>query len=100
MIIFNWIGLIFVGLPMVVAWGVVWCIKQLTGDFAAEDGVFCLVTFLPAMTMDLLYRAANYRDRGKLRYLAPGTGGHLFFIPVWAVGIIVFWIAVAEKLRK
>ena len=42
-----------------------------------------LVFFLIAPTTDLIFRWRNFRERGRLRFIHPFTGGMFFFIPIW-----------------
>lgn len=44
---------------------------------------------------DLLYRA----KRGERRWLHPHSGGNLFFVPVWVLGVLWFVLGIVYTVQ-
>jgi hypothetical protein len=79
-IIFNLIG---AGI-LILALGVGAGVGYLFG--AKTEAPTMLVGGLLALVLDLIYRM----DRGEGSLLHPRRGGHVFFIPAWAIGLVLF----------
>jgi hypothetical protein len=51
------------------------------------DLLLISVTGSCCVLLDLWLRGLGVTGRGPLQYLLPGRGGHLGFVPVWALGL-------------
>src|SRR5262245_32890962 len=49
-----------------------------------------MVFTLIAVGSDLVYRWRNFRERGRIRFVHPFTGGMFFFIPIWMLFVAPF----------
>src|SRR5262245_51566766 len=92
-IIFNYAGVAFCVLALFGGWGVrfsAWALGfgESTNDFGFV-AAWCAVLVL----LDLACRSLgilNSTPRSWLRFVAPSTGGQIFFIPIWilATGLL------------
>jgi hypothetical protein len=85
-IIFNYIGIALLILAIFGAWAVHFSLWALgLGQSGANLGA--LVAYGgSAVLLDLVCRSTgviNSSPRGWLRFIAPSSGGQIFFIPIW-----------------
>lgn len=88
MIIFNYAGIIITVIGFAVAFG----IGALFGTSA--EGPLMIMAGPVIVTLDLLYRFKT--DAG--HWFVPHRGGSLFFLPVWAFGVLWFFLGIAYTL--
>ena len=85
--IINGLGGIMMIVGLVLAFAVGWVVDEVWPNankgVAAGAGVYFLVT----ISADLVYRWTHFRERGRVRFVHPFTGGMLFFIPLWVWGV-------------
>jgi hypothetical protein len=86
--IFNLLGVVFFLILAMASF----LIQHFLGKWGPVDPVGDFVLGSLTVLLDGGYRATSFREQGGWRFLSPSTGGHLFFIPVWVLGVI--WILV------
>ena len=80
-IIFNIPGALALGAGIAIAY----CLFP-----AHREGSYgMLAGWLVTALLDAASRWVRHRDSGWLRFILPTTGGHLFFIPVWMIGLLL-----------
>jgi hypothetical protein len=86
MIIFNLAGVAFCVLAVFGGWGVKFSAWALGFGEAGKDLSFVAAWCVVAALLDLACRSTgmlNSSPRNWLRFIAPYTGGQVFFIPIW-----------------
>jgi hypothetical protein len=88
LIIFNLAGVAFLVLAVFGGWGVKFSAWALGFDDSAKNLGFGVAWCVFVILLDLgcrSTRALNPSRRNWLRFMAPRSGGQLFFIPVWII---------------
>jgi hypothetical protein len=62
-------------------------------------GVPAPVAMLVPGVMWLVWDVAYRWARGGKRFLAPSGGGHLYYVPVWALGVLILVLS-ADTFRR
>lgn len=88
-LIFNVAGLAMIILGMIVMYGLWWLVYLISGDSRYLMFVSVMAGLVATIIADLAYRALGDRQTGWLRFLYPSTGGSLFFLPVWLLGVLM-----------
>jgi hypothetical protein len=87
MIIFNFIGLLFVA----IAFGVAYVVSgSALGEWHGDNALSYYLLGTLTLGLDLAYRKFRSNDQSSSQFFRPSEGGHLFFIPVWMIGAL--WI--------
>ena len=92
-IIFNPAGVSFCVLALFGGWGVKFSAWALGFDESVKDLGFGVAWCAVVVLLDLACRLMgllNSSPRSWLRFIAPSTGGQIFFIPIWilATGLL------------
>lgn len=93
LIIFNYAGVAFCVLALFGGWGVKFSAWALGFSESANDLSFIAAWCAALTLLDLACRSTgilNSSPRNWLRFVAPSTGGQIFFIPIWilATGLL------------
>jgi hypothetical protein len=93
MIFFNLLGaafLIATGILVAVAKG---CLGN---SVDSESPLYLFLAGNLAAGIDIAYRGLWRKDQGLNRFVMPGSGGHLMFLPVWVFGVIMLGMAACD----
>jgi hypothetical protein len=81
--IVNRVGALCVLVSLLAAFLVAWLVDVFWPNNTAGVMVVYAVFLLLTVGIDLVYRWKRFRERGRVRYVHPLTGGAVLFIPVW-----------------
>ena len=84
MILFNFRGLLFAGIGLAAAIGIA---GWVTGEWHGDSEVSFFVLGALVLAIDLGYRARQQAEPGGWRLFRSDAGGHVFFIPIWLIGL-------------
>ena len=95
LIIFNYVGIALCVLAVFGGWMVKFSAWALGLSKSFEELGFIAATCAAATFLDIACRTTgivNSSPGGWLRFLAPSTGGQIFFVPIWilATGLLAF----------
>ena len=91
LIIFNYVGVVFCILALFGGWAVKFSAWALGFGEAANALGFAAAWCVCAALLDLACRSMrllNASPRNGLRFIAPATGGQVFFIPIWIIATV------------
>ncbi len=88
--IVNVLGAVMLIAGLVPAFLVGWVVDEIWPNANRGVAVGGVVCFFVATTFDLVYRWRNFRERGRIRFVHPLTGGMFFFIPIWILFVAPF----------
>jgi peptidoglycan/LPS O-acetylase OafA/YrhL len=83
MIIYNHVGALMLIAGLIPAFVVGWLADQLWPNANKSVAYGGLVFFPIVVGSDLIYRWNHFRERGRIRFVHPLTGGMFFFVPIW-----------------
>ena len=81
--IVNLLGAVMMIAGLLPAFLVGWVVDEIWPASNAGVPVGGLIFFLVSVGSDLVFRWKNFRERGRLRFVHPLTGGMFFFVPIW-----------------
>jgi hypothetical protein len=76
-------------------------ISYLVGLFASEaiaNRVGAAVIGGVFLLSDLTFRLSCLKEQGWRSIIVPQRGGHLYFIPCWLIGLVIYWFLIREWL--
>ena len=91
LIIFNYVGVVFCILALFGGWAVKFSAWALGFGESANALGFAAAWCAFAALLDLACRSTriiNSSPRNWLRFIAPATGGQVFFIPIWIIATV------------
>jgi hypothetical protein len=97
--IFNEVGCGFAVLVVGTGFLLQWVASVVWGASKLIDTIVMMVASALAILLDAGYRAANHHEVGLERLLYPSTGGHIWFIPVWFLGLAGVAVAVNHLIQ-
>ena len=99
LIIFNYVGVAFCILALFGGWGVKFSAWALGFSESAIDSMFVASWAAVLALLDLGCRSiglVNSSPKNLGRFVAPTTGGQLFFIPIWVLATVLLIYHVAR----
>jgi Na+/proline symporter len=93
MVIINRPGELMVIVGLVAAFAVGGLVELIWPNANKAVAVGCAVYFLVTISTDLVYRWTHFRERRRLRFVHPFTGGMVFFVPIWITSVAPFVVA-------
>jgi len=100
-IIFNYAGIAFCVLALFGGWGVKFSAWALGFGESANEVGFAAAWCAVAVLLDLACRSTgilNSSPRSWLRFVAPSTGGQIFFIPIWILATALLCYQIVSVL--
>ena len=88
-LIYNEIGCGVFITSLAVALGTYFGLGLITSSEVANQ-VACIVAGGMFLAGDGGYRLSHFKEEGWRRIFLPATGGHLYFIPCWVIGLLIF----------
>src|SRR4051794_32754752 len=95
MIVFNWLAAGMVLISMVIGYA----IQAVTGAVGQNNILAVTIGFGLAALFDVYYRWDDTEGDGLKRFVLPWKGGHLMFLPLWLIAIIMIGFAASEEMK-
>ena len=101
LIIFNYVGVAFCILALFGGWAVKFSAWALGFGESANALGFAAAWCAVAALLDLVYRSIQLNSfrRRWLRFIAPSTGGQVFFVPIWIIATAALCYQLVSVLR-
>ena len=87
--IFNWLGVLFIMIPVVILSPLSWIGEQIVGDSKTLNLIIDGLLFTIIFGLDFGYRWSKNSELGWKRFIFPSAGGQLMLFPVWICALFL-----------
>jgi hypothetical protein len=102
LVIFNYVGLALCVLALFGGWAVKFSAWALGLGESPNNLAFAAAWCIFAALLDLVWRSRgvlNSSHKTWLRFIAPSTGGQVFFIPIWIIATVALGYQLITMFR-